>query len=169
MALCHDVISNTDKAAHQVDHLVEKRRDEIWYEGGSPDEVELVTTAKDLGIAFNQRVTQKEWEVLDLHEQVAHKFEMLCKIDFTSERKRMTVVVRDPKSNQLYVLSKGADSVMIDKDDSHYHILQEHLNKFARAGHRTLAYGMKVIEEGFFKAWKERLATTASMKSSEDK
>ena len=75
-------------------------------------------------------------------------------IEFTSERKRMTVIVREVKSGLIYVLSKGADSVMLQADKPHYDVLHEHLSKFARAGHRTLVYGFKIISEEFFTKWK---------------
>jgi magnesium-transporting ATPase (P-type) len=42
----------------------------------------------------------QEWEILDV-------------LEFNSTRKRMSVVVRDPSSGNLQVLSKGADMVML--------------------------------------------------------
>ena len=99
------------------------KRTDISYEGGSPDEVELVTTAKDLGVAFLKRITQKEVLLLDMHSLESYKFEMLQTIEFTSERKRMTVIVREAKSGLIYVLSKGADSVMLQEAKPNFHVL----------------------------------------------
>jgi len=47
-------------------------------------------------------------------------FKLLEKIEFTSERKRMTVVVEEvgKASDYVYVFSKGADSVMYDLNDT---------------------------------------------------
>lgn len=67
MALCHDVIPHMDKSKDYADVMQEIKRSDIAYEGGSPDEVELVTTAKDLGIAFLKRASQRELILLDMH------------------------------------------------------------------------------------------------------
>lgn len=57
MALCHDVIPHLDPQKDYSDVVSGIKRSDIKYEGGSPDEVELVTTAKDLGVAFLKRVS----------------------------------------------------------------------------------------------------------------
>ena len=35
---------------------------------------------------------------------------MFCRMDFTSERKRMSILVRDPKDDLIKLYIKGADS-----------------------------------------------------------
>jgi magnesium-transporting ATPase (P-type) len=40
------------------------------------------------------------------------KFELLHKIEFNSDRKRMTIVLKDLSDGEVYAYSKGADSVM---------------------------------------------------------
>lgn len=35
---------------------------------------------------------------------------MFCRMDFTSERKRMSMLVRDPKDELIKLYVKGADS-----------------------------------------------------------
>ena len=36
-------------------------------------------------------------------------------LEFTSERKRMSVIVHDEKSNKILLLCKGADDVIIQR------------------------------------------------------
>ena len=55
-----------------------------------------------------------------MHTMENYKFEVLHTIEFTSERKRMTVIVKESKSGLIYVLSKGADSVMLNADRPHF-------------------------------------------------
>ena len=38
-------------------------------------------------------------------------------MDFTSDRKRMSVLIRDPADNKLKLLVKGADSIIIERLD----------------------------------------------------
>lgn len=42
--------------------------------------------------------------------QVEQHFEIEIKMAFTSDRKRMSILVRDPKDNKLKLYIKGADS-----------------------------------------------------------
>ena len=42
------------------------------------------------------------------------KYDILSIIEFSSARKRMTVIVRDTKNGQIKVLTKGADSVIME-------------------------------------------------------
>ena len=41
------------------------------------------------------------------------EFELLAKFEFTSDKKRMTIVIRD--SGVVKVLTKGADNIISDK------------------------------------------------------
>ena len=92
-------------------------------------------------------------------------FEILNIIEFTSSRKRMSVIVRD-ESGQIKVLTKGADSVLsqmlgpVDMDTLSGRLqnairentaiaLQEH----ATEGLRTLLICEKVISEGAYEDW----------------
>jgi magnesium-transporting ATPase (P-type) len=41
-----------------------------------------------------------------------HKYMLLHVLDFTSERKRMSVIVRDLQTQKILLLTKGADSII---------------------------------------------------------
>jgi magnesium-transporting ATPase (P-type) len=43
------------------------------------------------------------------------RFELLRRIEFTSDRKRMSALVRDPNDNLVKLLVKGADSVILER------------------------------------------------------
>lgn len=63
---------------------------------------------------------------------VPEVYELLCILDFNNVRKRMSVILRDPKG-KIRLYSKGADSIIYDhlKPDSDETIknkTQEHLN-----------------------------------------
>ena len=77
-------------------------------------------------------------------------------IPFTSDRKRMTVVVQDP-DNPEYVLSftKGADNIMkslcLSKFTNHFNF--NYIDKFAKKGYRTLIIGIKIIRYDEYMDW----------------
>lgn len=85
---------------------------ELRYEAESPDEAALVYAAR----AYNCTLAGR------LHDQVAVElphlgrltFELLHTLGFDSIRKRMSVVIRHPLTDEINVYTKGADSVVMD-------------------------------------------------------
>ena len=99
IALCHNVIKEED-----------------GYTSSSPDELALVNGAKCLGFEFLGRDDDNNIIVND--HGVERTYEVLNIIEFTSDRKRMTVVLRDPE-RKIRVLCKGADSIIMERLRSH--------------------------------------------------
>lgn len=48
-------------------------------------------------------------------EPIEEKYELIRTFEFTSERKAMSVIVKNVATNKLYVFVKGADSSIIPK------------------------------------------------------
>jgi len=63
----------------------------------------------------NQQIVMKKEKVLDEWvEKEELKFKMIKKIPFTSDRKRMSILVEDSEGNyKLYI--KGADNVILER------------------------------------------------------
>ena len=117
LALCHTIVSTRNPRCEN----------EVILNASSPDELALVNAAKYYGINFFERVrddiiisteqqddqiqtvlTDSQGRKLPGNHQ---KFQLLNVLEFTSQRKRMTIIVRTP-DNRILVLSKGADSVL---------------------------------------------------------
>ena len=127
--------------------------DELVYHGMSPDEITLVNSAKTVGFEFRYRSNNKiEVKVMGQRKV----FNLLKVFPFTSDRKRMTVVVQDPEDPEYVVsFTKGADNVMksLSLEDLSSHFDFASINKFAKKGFRTLLVGMKVIRFSEFVEW----------------
>ena len=80
------------------------------YCASSPDELALVNVAKFVGFKFLSRDTRENTITISVRGKNL-VYQQLQVIDFTSSRKRMTTVFRDP-SGEIVVLTKGADSVL---------------------------------------------------------
>lgn len=144
LSLCHTVLAATDPNTGVVE-----------YKAQSPDESALVQAAADMGFVF----LGKDKEILTLrtpkstHEE---KYELLEILEFTSARKRMSVVVRrlDVETNDLLLLTKGADNVIFERtrpgEDELKKDTEKHLNEFASHGLRTLTLGYKPISSATF-------------------
>ncbi|KPP66893.1 hypothetical protein Z043_114568, partial [Scleropages formosus] len=149
MALCHTAVpEHTDG--------------QIIYQAASPDEGALVRGAKNLGFVFSGRTPDSVIiEALGVEE----KYELLNVLEFTSSRKRMSVIMRTP-SGRIRLYCKGADSVIYERlaDSSRYKdITLKHLEQFATEGLRTLCYAVTDISEASYNEWLKthRRAATA--------
>ena len=106
MALCHTC-------------LPERSDDgEMSFQASSPDELALVRAAQELGyLAYERNVAEltiKTYPDGLSGEPVADVYEVLDVIEFSSKRKRMSVVVRFP-DRRVCVMTKGADSVVMQR------------------------------------------------------
>ena len=81
------------------------------YLASSPDELALVNAAKFLGYEFVSRETKDNSMNILVNGKIQTWF-CLQTIEFTSARKRMTSVFKDPEGN-IVVFSKGADSILL--------------------------------------------------------
>ena len=146
MSLCHTVQLDTNKVG------------KVSKSANSPDELALVDGAEDVGFYFNEK-TPQYLGVTFKHSPKANKnerYETLVEFPFDSDRKRMSLVLRNAETKQLILMCKGADTVMIprtilsteDKD-----VIEDHLYKFACSGLRTLMMSQKTLDEAHFKNW----------------
>jgi phospholipid-translocating ATPase len=131
LALCHTVLAAVDPVTHTIE-----------YKAQSPDEAALVQAAADVGFVFlgkNREIMRLKTPFSDGVEE----YELLNVLDFTSARKRMSVVVRksidEDGQRRVFLLSKGADNVIFErlrKDESENvkATTQRHLNEFANDG-----------------------------------
>ncbi|KAM9470559.1 phospholipid-transporting ATPase IA isoform 1-T1 [Clarias gariepinus] len=141
MAICHTAVP-------------ERTDDTIAYQAASPDEGALVRAARNLGFVFTARTPDSVIiEALD-HEE---KYELLHVLEFTSARKRMSVIMRTP-SGKIRLYCKGADTVIYDRlaDSSRYKdITLKHLEQFATEGLRTLCFAVADVSESSYQQWQE--------------
>ncbi|XP_036909700.1 phospholipid-transporting ATPase VA isoform X3 [Sturnira hondurensis] len=153
---------------------------ELRYEAESPDEAALVYAARAYNCALVDR----------LHDQVAVElphlgrltFELLHTLGFDSIRKRMSVVIRHPLTDEINVYTKGADSVVMDllvpcsSDDArgrHQKRIrsqtQNYLNLYAVEGLRTLCIAKRVLSQEEYACWlKGHLEAESSVENREE-
>uniref|UniRef100_A0A3B4F6S8 Phospholipid-transporting ATPase n=1 Tax=Pundamilia nyererei TaxID=303518 RepID=A0A3B4F6S8_9CICH len=138
MAVCHTVVP-------------EREDDQIIYQASSPDEGALVKGAKGLGFVFTAR-TPDSVIIEAMGEEKS--YELLNVLEFSSNRKRMSVVVRTP-NGKLRLYCKGADNVIFERltEASQYKDLTvahlEH-NYFSL---RTLCFAYVDLEEDAYQEW----------------
>ncbi|EIN07067.1 phospholipid-translocating ATPase [Punctularia strigosozonata HHB-11173 SS5] len=151
LALCHTVLAAIDPHTHSIE-----------YKAQSPDEAALVQAAADMGFVFRGR----DREILMLKTPFSdevERYELLNILEFTSARKRMSIVVRklDDQDGRLFLLSKGADNIIFERlkpgeNEELKKTTENHLDEFANEGLRTLTLAYKVIPEEYYDEWSVR-------------
>uniref|UniRef100_A0A7N0UB60 Phospholipid-transporting ATPase n=1 Tax=Kalanchoe fedtschenkoi TaxID=63787 RepID=A0A7N0UB60_KALFE len=148
LAVCHTAIPEESKETGG-----------FTYEAESPDEGAFLVAAREFGFEFCKR-TQGSVFVRETsdesREPIEREYKILNVLEFTSKRKRMTVIMQD-KEGQIFVLCKGADSIIFDrlsKNGRQYEqVTAKHLNEYGEAGLRTLALAYKKLKEPDYVAW----------------
>ena len=117
----------------------------------SPDNIELVKTAKYQGfhLTKSEKRTIKTI-LLGEFDEIKREVELLHLIEFTSERKRETVIVKEKGLIKLFC--KGADSIIKERmsPNTPFQILKQgeyYIDKFSKKGLRTLFVSMKILSQ----------------------
>ncbi|KAF0690539.1 Aste57867_18088 [Aphanomyces stellatus] len=146
MSLCHTVVCDSDVT------------NGLQYNADSPDEWALVKSASTLGYKFLGRANRKATIAKEhLKIEVARlEFEVLYVLAFNSNRKRMSVIVRDRK-NTIKLFCKGADCVILERcadfGSQTKEMVENHLKDFAVEGLRTLCFAERILDEAVFETW----------------
>jgi len=139
LALCHDCsIQNGE------------------YIGMSPDNLELVKSASLQGFKFDVSDNNTQFLLSYISPENNQKFkeqqrfEKLRQIEFSSDRKRESVIVKEGSLYKLYI--KGADSIIEERLDESTppEVLERSryfVNLFSAQGYRTLYIAMKIFKE----------------------
>lgn len=129
IALCHTALpksasKSSNTSTYSLNEAEEPQMEEsesdshIHYQASSPDELALIQAARDLGfILFDKQNTILQIKTYPdgfAFPPKIEQYEVLDVIDFTSLRKRMSVIVKFPDS-RVGVICKGADNVIIDR------------------------------------------------------
>lgn len=124
------------------------------YQGQSPDEVALVTSARTYGVALLKR--SLDALVID-HFGHEETYEALAELEFNSNRKRMSMILRCP-DGKIRMFTKGADTIMLKllTEGTDLNTIQDHIDEFAKDGLRTLVFATKELSEDEFNPWFER-------------
>ncbi|XP_056280883.1 probable phospholipid-transporting ATPase IIB isoform X2 [Pseudoliparis swirei] len=159
IALCHNVTpvyeshaivnGETESAEADQDFSDENRT----YQAASPDEVELVRWTQSVGLTLVNR----DLASLQLRTPSGQtlSFHILQIFPFTSESKRMGIIVREESTGDITFYMKGADVVMasiVQYNDW----LEEECGNMAREGLRTLVVAKKSLSEEQYQDFENR-------------
>lgn len=140
MALCNTVIP------------MQRRDGTILYKAQSQDEEALVQAAAQL----NMVLVCKNMNILEINFNGSLlQYEVLDVLEFTSDRKKMSVVVKDCQSGKVLLLSKGADEAILPYayPGQQIRIFSEAVDHYSQLGLRTLCFAWRELEEDQYQEW----------------
>uniref|UniRef100_A0A182MFI1 Phospholipid-transporting ATPase n=1 Tax=Anopheles culicifacies TaxID=139723 RepID=A0A182MFI1_9DIPT len=157
----------------EVDSFIRK----MDYQASSPDEKALVEACARMGLVYigddgdqmhirlrrscvRSNVRSRIGEIPD--EEVV-QYERLAVLEFTSDRKRMSIIVRDTYG-QIWMYTKGAESHVLPLC-AHTPLIettQRHIDEFAKLGLRTLAIARRRLTEQEFRTFSDELIEASS-------
>nr|KAJ3417325.1 putative aminophospholipid-translocase [Polyrhizophydium stewartii] len=142
LALCHNVTPVLDESG------------DIGYQASSPDEIAIVKWTESVGLTLYFR----DISLIRLRTPSGQilEYEILETFPFTSETKRMGIILRDLATGEIMFFQKGADVVMA-RIVAYNDWLDEECGNMAREGLRTLVIGRKRLSEDLYEEFRQQL------------
>ncbi|XP_066348308.1 phospholipid-transporting ATPase 2-like isoform X1 [Miscanthus floridulus] len=140
MALCNTVVP------------IKSNDDTVSYKAQSQDEEALVNAAANL----NMMLISKDSSTAEIcFNGSKFRYELLDILEFTSDRKRMSVVVKEGQTGKILLLSKGADEALLPLACPGQQIQKylEAVEMYSQLGLRTLCLGWHDLKESEYKEW----------------
>ena len=136
LAICNTVI-----VYHSPDGKTE-------YNAESPDEAAFVNFAAKCGVILIDR--QPDSMIVEIKGERI-KYEIVTLLPFDSDRKRMTLAVREEGKDEILVYTKGADNIIYERSVEPK--FQDEVNVFALAGLRTLVFSVRTLDSKASENW----------------
>jgi phospholipid-translocating ATPase len=128
LALCHNVTPTYPNP---------ENRNIVEYQASSPDEVALVKFAESL----DMRLVERDQNTITIENAAKspENYEILANFPFSSETKRMGIIIKHKSSGRLIFYLKGAETVMKSKVKPNQRVvIDESCDNLANEGLRTL-------------------------------
>jgi len=124
------------------------------FHSSSPDEKALLEAAQNFGFCFMAR--DFDTVKLNVFGKVV-LFTVLHTLEFSGERKRMSVIVRDD-NGRILLLTKGADAVILSRTAEDQSLVsstaaQNQANQMGNNCLRTLVLAYKQLSESYYNEW----------------
>ncbi|VAH47070.1 unnamed protein product [Triticum turgidum subsp. durum] len=144
MALCNTVVP------------IKSNDGTISYKAQSQDEEALVNAASNLNMLLTSKDSSGIAEIC--FNGSKFYYEVLDVLEFTSDRKRMSIVIKEAKSGRFLLLTKGADEAISPRScpGQQTKTYLEAVEMYSHFGLRTLCLGCRDLEEDEYKEWSKK-------------
>jgi len=139
-------MSAAERDQARIRHSSSKQRNEVVLQASSPDEIALVKFAIDM----NTRLVERDRTQIQIRNAIGNieNYEVLANFPFSSETKKMSLLVKQKETGRYLYYIKGAEVVMETKVKPNQRVpVQEYCEGLAMDGLRTLVIAQKVLTE----------------------
>ena len=152
--IIRDAISSMVLCNNVTPVFEDDQKTKVTYQASSPDEVALVKFAETLDMRLFNR-TDKEITIKDTAGNI-EEFEVLANFPFSSDTKRMGIILKNKTHGHIIFYLKGAENVMMKRVMKEYeYFIKENAENLATKGLRTLVLTQKLISQDEFNKWYE--------------
>lgn len=160
LAVCHNVTPTypdpSDKSIRE-------------FQASSPDEIALVKFADSHGM----KLLERDQNLIQIQNTMGQSetYEVLANFPFSSETKRMGIVLKNRETNKIIFFLKGAETVMkATVRPSQRATVDEACENLAIEGLRTLVISQKLLSPQYFESWQKKYqAAKATLNNREEK
>jgi len=141
IVLCNTVFSSINEAGV------------VHYRSQSPDEEALVNFAKEMGFVLLNR----DHESIKIKEFGEEKnYQILQVLEFTSSRRRMSIIIKSNENEEILILSKGGDDAIFSmlEHKSKIDSYKNSVKILADEGLRTMCMAYKTISQAEYEQWR---------------
>ena len=138
--------------------IIKFEKNDLKYMSTSPDDLELVKAASEQGYKLIETLLNSKTIRINGEN---FKYEVLQVLGFSSERKRMSIIVK--YQNEIIFYTKGADSEISKRlsqkslKNGNYNIISNGLIDFSKRGLRTLMIAYRKINNEDYTSWVNKL------------
>ncbi|KAF9437563.1 hypothetical protein BGZ76_000218 [Entomortierella beljakovae] len=153
MAFCRNIA-----VCHSVLPCLDSKTGELLYEAQSPDESALLEALRDNGVVLKSKT--KDSVTVEIFGLITETYTVLKVLEFTSDRKCMSVIIDTPQGIQLFC--KGADNVILARSDTFENDplmmrqLDSTVRRFSIAGLRTLMLAWRPLSPEEYRIFDEK-------------
>ena len=142
LSLCHNVTPTMEEGIK-------------GYQASSPDEIALVKFSERINFNLNKR-SQTQIQIINSNN-VEENYEILANFPFSSETKRMGILLKNLETNRIVFYLKGAEVVMSEKvHENSRAFLNETCENLASTGLRTLVISQKYLTLDEYEEWNKK-------------
>jgi phospholipid-translocating ATPase len=133
----------------------------VTYQASSPDEVALVKFADSLDMKLIHR--NDKHITIKYPNNIEEDFEILAAFPFSSDTKRMGIILKSKTNDKITFYLKGAENV-IEKfvRDEYKSYVKENAENLAFLGLRTLVLTQKTITQEYYDVWAREYAEAST-------
>ena len=152
----NNVIRDTITALGLCHNVTPTEEDGVkGYQASSPDEVALVKFAERINIVLSKR-SQAQIQIIN-GDGKEENYEILANFPFSSDTKRMGILLKNVETNRIVFYLKGAEVVMEKKvQENSRAFLLETCENLATSGLRTLVISQRYIPYPEYESWRKK-------------